>query len=109
MQHKYGEWTNDQISSTVKDIRTQIFFLLLCVDPETKHKYAHVNVDLAFTGLLHKLGGLNSCLFEHPSLVTTISLLEKARLMVTEPNFKFGTYRKLVLDAGSEIEKIKEG
>ena len=58
--------------------------------------------------LLYKLGGLNSVLYEPPELVTVISLLEAARIEYGKENFNFKIYRKLVLDSGAEILKIKE-
>lgn len=43
MKHKYGNFTETQMLLTKKSIRKQIFFLLLCVDPETKDNYMHVD------------------------------------------------------------------
>ena len=108
MKHKYGNFTETQMLLTKKSIRKQIFFLLLCVDPETKDGYAHVNVSEAFKGLLYKLDGLNSVLGEPQELVDTISLLEEALIKYNEPKFNFRTYRRLILNAGSLIDAIKE-
>lgn len=108
MVHKYGEFSENQIALTKKSIRGSIFFLLLCVDNETKDEYEDVDVNEAFTNLLNKLGGLNSILFEPPELVTVISLLERAMWTYNKPKFNFYKYRKLLLDAGSEVLKIKE-
>lgn len=108
MVHKYGEFSENQIALIKKSIRGSIFFLLLCVDNETKDEYEDVDVNEAFTNLLNKLGGLNSILFEPPELVTVISLLERAMWTYNKPKFNFYKYRKLLLDAGSEVLKIKE-
>lgn len=108
MRHKYGNFTETQILSTKKLIRKQIFFLLLCVDPETKDNYSHVDVGEAFKGLLYKLDGLNSVLGEPQELVDTISLLEEALIKYNEPKFNFRIYRRLILNAGSLIDSIKE-
>ena len=108
MKHKYGNFTETQMSSTKKSIRKQIFFLLLCADPKTKNDYTHVDVREAFKGLLYKLDGLNSVLGEPQELVDTISLLEEALIKYNEPMFNFQTYRRLVLNAGSLIDDIKE-
>lgn len=108
MKHKYGNFTKLQMSSTKKSIRKQIFFLLLCADPKTKDNYAHVDVSEAFKGLLYKLDGLNSVLGEPQELVDIISLLEEASIKYNEPEFNFKTYRRLVLNAGSLIDTIKE-
>lgn len=107
-KHKYGEFEENQIEITKKAIRKQIFFLLLCVDPESDEDYSNIDVAAAFNGLLKKLGGLNSILFYPPELVRVISLLEAALIEYNNPDFQFSVYRKLVLDAGSEVKKIKE-
>lgn len=108
MKHKYGNFTETQMLLTKKSIRKQIFFLLLCVDPKTKDNYTHVDVSEAFKGLLYKLDGLNSVLGEPQELVDTISLLEEALIKYNEPKFNFQTYRRLVLNAGSLIDDIRE-
>lgn len=108
MKSKYGNFADTQISSIKEDIRKSIFFLLLCVDPKTKNEYEHINIEDAFTNLLYKLDGLNSLLLYPKQLVTVMNLLEKAHLMVQEGDVIFSAYRKLILDAGSEVMKIKE-
>lgn len=108
MRHKYGNFTKSQMTLTKKLIRKQIFFLLLCADPKTKDNYRHINLNLAFEGLLHKLDGLNSVLGEPQELVDVISLLEEALIQYNEPEFDFSVYRKLILNAGSIIDIIKE-
>ena len=108
MKYKYGNFTSTQISLTKKEVRKQIFFLLLCADPKTKDKYEHINLNDAFTGLLYKLGGLNSILGEPQELVDIISLLEEALIKYNEPKFDFKIYRRLVLSAGSLTDAIKE-
>lgn len=105
---KYGSYTDSQLSATKQYIRKQIFYLLLYVDPQTKAEYPNVNVNKAFQGLQYKLGGLNSILFEPPSLITVMSLLEAALLEYQKSDFNFNTYRKLVLDAGNEVKKIDD-
>lgn len=108
LAHKYGEFTQNQMSETKQSIRRSIFFLLLIVDPKTKDEYKDVNVVAAFSNLLHKLGGMNSVLREPPELVSVISLLEAALIEFTSPDYNWQTYRKLILDAGNEVLKVKE-
>lgn len=106
--HKYGEFESSQISETKDKIRKQIYFLLLCVDPQTKDEYLNIDVNKAFDGLLRKISGLNSILFYPVEIVKVISLLEAALMEYNSPEFKFVNYRKLILDAGNEVLKIKE-
>ena len=108
MKHKYGNFTETQMLLTKKSIRKQIFFLLLCADPKTRDNYSHVDVIEAFKGLLYKLDGLNSVLGEPQEIVDTISLLEEALIKYSEPEFNFRIYRRLILNAGSLIDTIKE-
>lgn len=108
MQHLYGEFTNNQIEQTKKSLRGSIFFLLLCVDNKTSHEYKDVDINKCFKGLLLKLGGMNHLLMNPPELVTVMSLLQAAMIEYNSPEFEFRTYRKLILDAGAEVDKLKE-
>ena len=108
MQHKYGEFTQNQISETKKYIRKQIFFLLLIVDPKTSDQYENIDVENAISGLQYRLAGLNELIFCPPELVSVMSLLEAALLEYRKEDWSFDVYRKLVLDAGSEVLKIEE-
>lgn len=108
VNHKYGEFSEEQIKSTKTRMQKQIFFLLLCVDEKTKEEHVNVNVNEAFINLLTWFGGLNEILSYPPELVRVISLLEEARQEFNSESFEFQKYRKLILDAGSEVMKIKE-
>ena len=105
-KHLYGRFSERQMLQVRKDLRASIFFLLLCVDKKTRHEYKDVDVNQCFEGLLLKMGGLNKLLNEPLSVVTTMSLLQAAQNEFNSPKFSFWTYRKLILDAGSEIMKL---
>ena len=108
MKHLYGEFTQNQIAQAKKSLRGSIFFLLLCVDKKTAHEYEDVNVNKSFNGLLLKIGGMNQLLMNQPELVTVMSLLQAAMNEYNNPEFNFHVYRKLILDAGAEVDKLKE-
>ena len=108
MKHLYGEFTQNQIAQVKKSLRGSIFFLLLCVDNKTAHEYEGIDVNKSFEGLLLKLGGMNELLKNPPELVTVMSLLQAALMEYNNPEFNFKIYRKLILDAGAEVEKLKE-
>lgn len=108
MKHLYGEFTQNQIAETKKSLRGTIFFLLLCVDPKTSWEYKDVDINKCFQSLLLKIGGLNELLFTPVEIVTTMSLLQAALIEYNRPEFNFGIYRKLILDAGAEINKLRE-
>lgn len=107
MKTKYGEYSSAQVSSIKHSIQKSIFFLLLYVDPETRDNYPNIDVNEAFRSLQLWLNGLNSILLEPPELVRTMSYLESA-MQIYNGDFDFMRYRKLILDAGAEIMKIKE-
>jgi hypothetical protein len=55
MKHRYGEFNQNQISETKKRIRTQIFFLLLIVDPKTSSDFKDIDVSDAIENVLQAL------------------------------------------------------
>ena len=94
-------------------MRKKIFYLLLCVDPETSEEHKDTDIIKAFDSTLKEFGGLNEILFYPTELVRVISLLEAALIELTSPefsteDFKHCAYRKFVLDAGEEVKNIKE-
>lgn len=111
LRHLYNnEFTSNQIAETKKSLRGSIFFLLLCVDKETKKEYENVNVEECFTNLLTKIGGMNELLLNQKEIVITMSLLQSALQEYRNKEFfDFKKYRKLILDAGAEIAKLREG
>ena len=109
MTTRYGVYSPDQIHLTKLSIRKSIFFLLLYVDPNESERYKDVDVVSAFNNLQYKLNGLNHILLEPPELVETMSLLESALLEYTSECFDWQLYRKLILDAGAMIMRVKEG
>lgn len=108
MKYKYGNLTKAQILSIKKFLRKSIFFLLLYVDPATKQDYSYIDVNEAFVNLLYKMGGLNSMLINCIEITIAMTLIEEAKLQYNSVSFDYQVYRKLILDAGAEIEKIKE-
>lgn len=108
MKHLYGEFTENQIVQAKKSLRGSIFFLLLCVDNKTAWEYKDIDVNTNFKGLLLKIGGLNDLLMNPPELVTVLSLLQAAMTEYNNPEFSFKTYRKLILDAGAEVDRLGE-
>lgn len=109
MNTKYGSYSSTQIQAIKLSIRKAIFFLLLYVDPATCNEYPDINVADAFRSLQYRLDGLNSILLEPPEIVETMSLLESALKEYESECFLWPKYRKLILDAGSEIMRLKEG
>lgn len=108
VKHKYGTFNTKQIREMKETIRKQIFFLLLLADPATKGQYPDVDIKRAFDNLMFKINGLNSLLSYPSEIVEILSVLESAREELDKPELDFETYRKLVLDAGATVQKIRE-
>jgi hypothetical protein len=80
--------------------------LLLIVDPETTEQYPNVDVEAAFDDMFSDLDGLNE-IFSYPiEMVNIAKKLAKALKEYKSSDFEYKRYRKLVLDAGSEVTKI---
>lgn len=101
-------FSQEQMAQYKQKMRKQIFFLLLVVDPNTKDDYKDVNIFDAFNNVLRTFEGYNNLIGCPVEMVTVLSMLNAARLELDKAEFDFSVYRKLILDAGSEVLKIKE-
>ena len=102
-------FTSDQIKNEKKLLQKKIFYLLLIVDPETAGQYPNVDVEAAYEDIFSDLDGLNE-VFSYPvEIVNIVKKLMKALKEYKSQNFEYKKYRKLVLDAGSEVTKIGGG
>ena len=106
--HKYGHFTTEQMHETKEGLRKRIFFLLLLVDRKTAGNYEGVDVEKTFESILTGFGGLNEMLGYPAEMVSVLSLVNAAKLEYESSEFNWQRYRKLILDAGSGVEKIKE-
>lgn len=103
VEHKYGEFAEQQFDEAKNVLRKRIFFLLLVA--EDNNEFPNINLETAHTSLLWQLSGLNTLLGQPKELVDVLSLLEEA-LNNLKTDFNFEKYRKLILDAGAGISKI---
>lgn len=101
-------FTENQVFEAKKDMRKKIFFLLLIKDPSNEREYKDIDASKVFDSTVAKITGYNKILSYPAELISVIALLEAARLELQKKEFNFRVYRKLILDAGSEVEKIKE-
>ena len=62
-----------------------------------------------FDYIITRLNNLNKLLIDRVEIIDVISMLHSARLEYRKSDFDFKVYRKLVLDAGAEVERLKEG
>lgn len=108
MEFRYGNFTQDQIAETKEKMRKQIFFLLLIADPVNAEEYDNVDVNEAIENILVEFGGLNDLLNYPQELVDVMSLVNAAKIEYNSRNYNWRKYRKLILDAGNKVLKIKE-
>lgn len=106
MEHLYGNFSDTQFEEYKVKLHKELFWLLLYKDPKTRDEYTNVNFDKYFIGLMKKLNGLNELLFEPAEMVSILSLLQAAFIETHKENFNFRSYRKLILDAHSLVDKI---
>ena len=107
---KYGDFSGLQVSEIKQKMRKQIFFLLVIVDPQTSHKYTNVDVNAALENVLQVYGSLNDLLGYPSEMVEVMVMLNAAHMEYQKgkESFDWHVYRKLILDAGSAVSKIKE-
>ena len=106
METLYGHFNEKQIEEFKVKLHKELFWLLLYKDPKTKEQYTNVNYDKYFTGLMKKIDGLNELLFYPVEIVSIMSLLQAAYKESKKFIFDYQTYRKLILDAHSLIDRI---
>ena len=104
----YGSFSPEQIAAFKKSLRSSIFFVLLCVDPSTASEHKEIDVNQLFDNLLRKLNSYNELLMNQEEVVEIMTLLQSAKNEYNSDLFDFSICRKLILDAGSEVLKIRE-
>ena len=107
MRNRYGYFDPDQFKSFREKLHREIHWTLLYKDPNTCEQYSHVDFPKFFKGLMRRINGLSSLLFYPPEIVGIMSNLEAAFLETEKPEFDFGAYRKLILDAHALLDKLK--
>jgi len=101
-------FSDNQINESIDLLRKKIFFLLVIGDPKTKEEYKDIDVVSAFENVLNLIDGYNELLNYPRELVDVASYLTDAKNEYLNNSFNFKRYRKLILDSGNLILKIKE-
>ena len=86
----YGHFDDLQIEEYKEKLHKEMFWLLLYKDPKT----------------MKKIDGLNTLLFYPVEIVAIMSLLQAALNETRSDDFNYRSYRKLILDAHSLVDKI---
>lgn len=102
----YGHFDDLQIEEYKEKLHKEMFWLLLYKDPKTKDEFKNVDFEKYFINLMKKIDGLNTLLFYHVEIVAIMSLLQAALNETRSDDFNYRSYRKLILDAHSLVDKI---
>ena len=108
MRGKYWKFDDLQIENYKKILHKELFWLLLYKDPKTCVEYQYVDYDKYYDGLMKQLCGLNELLLHPVQIIKLMSLLEAAHMETQEEEFDYQSYRKLILDAHSIVDKLTE-
>ena len=102
----YGHFDDLQIEEYKEKLHKEMFWLLLYKDPKTKDEFKNVDFEKYFINLMNKIDGLNTLLFYPVEIVAIMSLLQAALNETRSDDFNYRSYRKLILDAHSLVDKI---
>ena len=110
IDHKYGEFTEEQFNEYKKQLHKKLFWLLIYKDPHTKNQFPDVDqngYEKYFKHIMHEIDGMNSLLFYPTEICTMMAVLESALHETQKGDFQYKPYRKLVLDAHALVDKIQ--
>lgn len=109
IHYKYGEFKNTQVEHYQEKLRKKIFWLILYTDSKTKDEFIDIDVVKYHENLLFEISSYNELLYFPKDFVEIINSLESALHILKSDNFNFNKYRKLVLDAGAMLNRMKVG
>lgn len=102
----YGHFDDLQIEEYKEKLHKEMFWLLLYKDPKTKDEFKNVDFEKYFINLMKKIDGLNTLLSYPVEIIAIMSLLQAALNETRSDDFNYRSYRKLILDAHSLVDKI---
>lgn len=102
----YGHFDDLQIEEYKEKLHKEMFWLLLYKDPKTKDEFKNVDFEKYFINLMKKIDGLNTLLLYPVEIIAIMSLLQAALNETRSDDFNYRSYRKLILDAHSLVDKI---
>ena len=106
MKTIYGHFDDKQFEDYKVKLHKDLFWLLLYKDPKTKAEF-NVDFDKYFINLMLRIDGLNEILSYPVEIITIMSLLQAAWDEAhQDEDFDYQSYRKLILDAHHEVDKI---
>lgn len=109
MNHKYGNFSDEQVQYFREQLHKKIHWLILYKDPNVCDKYKYVEYDKYFITLMKEIDALNQLLCYPVPIIELTCLLQAAFMETRNKEFDYPTYRKLILDAHNLVDKICEG
>lgn len=108
MKTIYGHFDDKQFEKYKVRLHKELFWLLLYKDPKTKDEFNNIDFEKYFINLMKRIDGLNTLLSYPVEIISIMSILQAALNETREENFNYQSYRKLVLDAHSLVDKIND-
>ena len=102
MKTMYGDIPSKQISNYKKILHNKIHWLLIYKERD------YAELDKYFYYLLKKISSLNKIFNYQPEIIDLLCILQTARDLSINSDFDFKEYRKLIFDAHSAVDRIKE-
>ena len=108
MKTIYGSFDDEQVERYKEKLHKDIHWLLIYKDPKLKEQYETIDYEKYFTYLMKKIDGLNELLFYPVEIINLMSILEASFIETKKESFDFMSFRKLIFDAQSIVNKINE-
>ncbi len=106
MEHKYGSFDDGQLERYKEKLHKDIHWLLIYKDPNLVDQYGNVDYQKYYTFLMKRIDGLNKLLFYPTEIVNLMSILEASNIETLKETFDFVSYKKLIFDAQSIVNKL---
>ena len=98
-----GYYSHVQFESEKKSLHAKIHWLLIYKEN------GYLKLDAYFVSLLEYISCLNHLFYEPDGIISLLATLQQARIENQKGmNCDFKKYRKLILDAHSQVDKIME-
>lgn len=109
MKTIYGHFDDSQFDKYKTQLHKEMFWLLLYKDPKTCDQFKNTNFEKYFINLMKRIDGLNVLLSYPVEIVSIMSILQAAFDESKKEEFNYQSYRKLILDAHSLVDRINSG
>lgn len=110
VKYKYGTFDEQQIDFYKTRFQKKIFWLILYTDENTRHDFGNIDVEKYHVKCMEQLAGFNSLFGYSPDMVDILVTLECAlNVLQDHDGFDFTKYRKLILDAGGMVKRLRIG